>query len=114
MSFSTKLCNATPFLVKWAYHRGIELIIEPFGSLEVSADIMSQMLPDQPGYENIRTDMDHFGVFLRDNTRTYESQAVESIKASIKAKKQIYDEANNNIRSRAAQAGNVTEDAIDH
>lgn len=100
--------------MSWKYHRGVELVIPPFGSLEVSAEIMQQLMPDQPGYENIRTDLDHYGLFLRDNTRTYESQAVDAIIASLKAKEQIYNEANTNIRSRAAQAGNVTEDAIQH
>lgn len=114
MSYSTKLVNPTHLRVEWVWHRGQILDIPPFGTLDVTAQIMEQMMPDQPGYEGIRIEMDHFGVFLRDPSQTYESQAIRSVEASIKSKLQQYNAVEAGVRDRAAQAGNVTEDAINH
>lgn len=112
MSFSARLVNATPLHVSWKWHRGIVLEIGPFGYLDISAQMMEQFMPDQPGYDGIKQEMDHFGVFLQDSSRTYESQAEEALKASIKTKKTLYDECEKSARKRFADGGALKEETI--
>lgn len=112
MSFSARLVNATPIHVSWKWHRGIVLEISPFGHLDISAQMMEQFMPDQPGYDGIRQEMDHYGVFLQDSSRTYESQAEDALKASIKAKRTLYDECERSARKRFADGGALKEETI--
>lgn len=112
MSFSARLCNATPIDVSWPYHKGVEFKIPAFGFLDIPASVMEQLMPDQPGYDGIRQEMDHYGVFLRDSNRTYESQAEDALKAAIKVKNTLYSDCEKSVRKRAADSGNLKEEAI--
>ncbi len=114
MAITTRLCNPTHLKVEWPWHRGEVLIVTPFGFVDLPAKMMEQLLPDEPGYDSIKITMDHYGVFLRDTGRTYESQALEAINAAIKTKGQLYNDCVSNIREKAAHAGNINEEAIAH
>lgn len=112
MSYSARIVNPTPIDICWKFHKGIEYQISAFGHMDIPASVMEQLMPDQPGYDGIRQEMEHFGVFLRDNSKTYESQAEEALKASIKAKRSLYDDCEKGVRKRAADSGNLKEEAI--
>jgi len=112
MSYSARIVNPTPIDISWKFHKGIEYKIPAFGHMDIPASVMEQLMPDQPGYDGIRQEMEHFGVFLRDNSRTYESQAEEALKASIRSKKSLYDDCEKGVRKRAADSGNLKEEAI--
>ena len=114
MAITARLCNPTHEKVEWPWHRGEVLIVQPFGFVDLPAKMMEQLLPDEAGYDSIKSTMDHYGVFLRDTGRTYESQALEAINAAIKTKNQFYNDCVSNIRERAAHAGNINEEAIAH
>lgn len=113
MSYSARLVNPTPIPVEWPWHRGVVLKIEPFGYLDLNAQTMEQFMPDQPGADGVQQLMAHYGVFLQDASKTYESQAEDALKAAIKAKTDLVEDCEKNVRNRAANTGNAhNEDAI--
>jgi hypothetical protein len=66
---------------------------------------MEDFRNDKPGSEAVQEIMQHFGVFLRDDTRSYEAQALEALKASYRSKKELYETTVSDRQGRAAQAG---------
>lgn len=113
MSYTARLVNPTPIAVEWPWHRGVVLKVDAFGYKELDAQTMEQFMPDQPGADGVQQLMNHYGVFLQDSSKTYEMQAEEAVRASIKAKTELATECEKGVRGRAAQSGNShNEDAI--
>ena len=106
---SNTLCNATPFLVKIDWHAGICLTIEPDGSLDLSGQLGVEQMDDfrdgKPGSEAVQELMKHWGIFLRDHSRTYESQALDVIRAATRSREIMYNEFVNNLRKGRAREG---------
>ena len=111
MAISNSLCNPTPWVVKLDWHQGIALTIPPDGSIDLSGQLGIDQMDDfrdgKPGSEAVREIMNHYGIFLRDHSRTYESQALDAIKASIRSKEGMYNDFINNMRRRRAAEGIV-------
>lgn len=108
---TNRLCNPTPFEVVWNWHLGIVIRVQPDSHYDLSNQQLVDFQPGQPGSEGIKQLMDELGVFLRDTDRTYEAQALECLKACLKARKQHYDEGTNNIRKNRASSGIVDDPA---
>jgi len=105
-----RLCNSTPFPVKINWHAGINIIVPSDNYVDLTIEQMDDFREGKPGSEAVREVMHHSGIFLRDADRTYESQALEAIKLSLRSKKSQYDGVVNNLRRSRAQNG-ITENA---
>lgn len=104
---TNRLCNPTPFDVKWNWHLGIVIPILADGHFDLNNQQLPDFQPGQPGSENIKQLMDELGLFLRDTDRSYEAQALECLRACHKAMKTHYEEATNNVRKNRASGGIV-------
>jgi len=113
MNISNRLCNPTPFKIKWPYDKGVNLIIEPDGHIDLPVDIMDDFRSDKPGFEAVDFQMKQYGIFLKDPTRAYEHQAIETLEAYIETWTQTYNDCKNNMRRRASAQGTYDEKAFD-
>jgi len=111
-NISNRLCNASPFQVKWDLGKGVVLTLEPDGYLDLERHIMEDFISTNPGYEAVKSQMDQYGVFLRDPTRPYEHQAIEALESYVKIWNAIHRDAVNNMRRRAASQGVLDEKAF--
>lgn len=116
-NISNQLCNPTPFEVKIDWHAGICITIPADGHKDLTGQLGIEQMDDfrdgKPGSEEVRQLMDHYGIFLRDHTVSYESQALTSIKASIRSKQALYDGFVNDLRrKRAVQGISENEEAL--
>ena len=109
---SNRLCNPTQFRCVWPYDKGVKLVIEPDGHLDLPVEVMDDFRPDKPGADAVKVQMDQYGIFLRDPTRPYEHQAVEAIASAVKSLGTMYEEAHANLRRRAASQGTYDEEAF--
>jgi len=73
---------------------------------------MDDFREGKPGSPEVKSMMNHYGIFLRDPSQPFELQAIESIKASIKDKQGQYNDAHGNIRRSAAAQGTFDEGAF--
>lgn len=112
LNVSNRLCNPTPFLVTWPYDKGVVLKIEPDGHLDLPVEVMDDFRPDKPGHEAVKVQMDQYGIFLKDPTRAYEDQAMESLTSAVESNESMYKDAYNNMRRRAAASGTYDEEAF--
>lgn len=110
---TSRLVNPTPFKVDFNFHGGQNIVIEPDGFIDLTSTLASeQFRPDLPGTESVREEMTQLGIFLRDPMITYEEQALKALNGTLKYKKSLYDDAKNNLRTRAASQGVYNEDAF--
>ncbi len=112
MNISNRLCNATPFNREWDYDKGIKIPVPANGFVDLDRRVMEDFMPDQPGAEAVQELMKHEGIFLRDPTRTYESQAVEALEACVASREAMYKDVHGNLRRRAAAQGTYDEKAF--
>lgn len=104
-SFTTRLCNPTPFdaVLEWAAGRPIR--VSAFGEKDLTMQQMDDFRPGKPGSAAARVALDYYGLFLLDIDRPYDAQALEAIRRSMKEKKAQYDAAHRNLVSSRAAAG---------
>jgi len=113
MAFSARLCNPTPFDIKLPWDRGVKIMIDAFGSAELTMQQMDDFRPGKPGSADVQSTLDYYGLFLLDSDRAYDNQAVEALRRSRDAKKSQYTAAVRNITDRRAAAGVApNEDAL--
>lgn len=105
IAYSAKLCNPTPFPIKLPWDRGVKIMIEAFGSAELTMQQMDDFRPGKPGSADVKSTLDYYGLFLEDTDRPYDNQAVEALRRSRDAKKAQYTAAVRNITDRRAAAG---------
>ena len=91
MAFASKLCNPTPWRVDLTWDRGVIIVVEPFGSTELTMQQTDDFRPGKPGSAEVRQTLDYYGVFLLDTDRTYDQQAFEALQRCHNARKQQYD-----------------------
>lgn len=108
---TNRLFNPTKLPVDWNYHRGIHIKIQPDGWYDLSNDQLADFQEGQAGSEAIQSLMKDYGIFLRDTDRTYESQALEALRACHRSKLTHYEESTNTIRRNRASAGVVDDPA---
>lgn len=104
---TNKLCNATKYPVTWNWDKGVNIYIPPDGFVMLTNAQMSDFQPNQPGSEAIQMLMNDYGIFLRDTDRSFESQALEALRACARAKRSQWEESTNNIRRTRADKGIV-------
>lgn len=110
---TSRLCNPTPFKVDFNFHGGQNIVIEPDGFVDLQSTLASeQFRPDLPGTEAVREEMTQYGIFLRDPMILFEVQALKALQGSLKYKEGLYNDAKNNLRSRAASQGIYNENAF--
>lgn len=107
MAIISRLHNPTPFEVDWEWHGGIHIKIEPDGFQDLTNAQMVDFTPNQPGSEAVRQLMDEMGIFIRNPDLSYESQALEALRACIRLKTAQYNDSVNTIRGRRAEKGIV-------
>ena len=110
---TSRVCNPTPFKVDFNFHGGVNIVIEPDGFVDLQSTLASeQFRPDLPGTESVREEMTQIGIFLRDPMVPFEVQALKALNGTMKYKESLYNDAKNNLRSRAAAQGVYNEDAF--
>ena len=107
MSTINRLYNPTPFEVSWNWHGGIDIKIKSDDFIDLTNAQMVDFTPGQPGSEAINQLMNELGIFVRNPDLSYESQALEALRACIKLKTAQYNESVNTIRGRRAAGGIV-------
>lgn len=114
MSFTNKLINPTPFDIEIPYDRGIKIKIPADGEAELVYEQVDDFVAGKPGSEEVRKLMNYYGVFLMDTNRSYEIQALETIRACIQARKSQFDEFVRGLRALRTQQGQkVDEEAME-
>lgn len=110
---SNRLVNPTPFKVDFNWDRGVNIVLEPDGYVDLQSSLATeQFRPDVPGTESVREEMNQLGIFLRDPMVPYEVQAIKALRETIRYKESLYNDAKNNLRNRAASMGVYNEDAF--
>ena len=110
---TSRVCNPTPFKVDFNFHGGVNIVIEADGFVDLQSTLASeQFRPDLPGTEAVREEMTQVGIFLRDPMVPFEVQAIKALTGTLNYKKSLYNDAKNNLRSRAAAQGVYNEDAF--
>ena len=113
-SFTSRLCNPTPFPVVFEWAAGIRIRIEPFGDFDLTMSQTDDYRPGKPGSAAVQAVLDTFGIFLLDIDRPYDNQALDALRRSHGAKKSQYDAAHRNLVSSRAAAGVAPdEDALE-
>lgn len=105
MANAAKLCNPTPFRVDLPWHRGINILIEPFGDTNLTMQQMDDYRPGKAGSADARSVLDYHGLFLLDTDRPYDNQALEALQRSHRAKKGQYEEVVKNLHMQRAKSG---------
>jgi hypothetical protein len=93
MSISNKLCNPTPFDREIDYERGIVIKVPAENSVQLSVSQMADFQEGRPGSEEARLKITTQGLFLFDNDREYDVQALEALKLCVKHLEGRYNEA---------------------
>jgi hypothetical protein len=91
--------------VKWDYDKGIVLDIKADGHLDLDVAVMDDFRSGKPGSAAVKDLMDYYGIFLRDPDRSYEEQALTSIRSSVKQKEDRYKTFAGNLRKNRAREG---------
>ena len=115
MSHVTKLCNPTPIDAEIHYEAGKVLKVPAFEEIPLTLQQMDDYRPDKPGSEDALEDLIPWGVFLKDDDRTYEDQALEALNKAIEQKELRFKEGVTNMQrleSRRPGGGNTEEEAV--
>ena len=104
---SNRLFNPTPFDVDILWDKGVSIKIKPDGFYDLTNAQLIDFQPGQPGSETVQNLMNEYGIFLRDNDLTFESQALAALKACRRAKNSHYEDSTNRLRNSRAAAGIV-------
>ena len=113
IAFTARLHNPTPFDIKLPWDRGVKIMIEAFGSADLTMQQFDDFQPGKPGSADVKSTLDYYGLFLLDSDRPYDNQAVEALRRSRDAKKAQYTAAVRNITDNRARAGVIpNEDAL--
>ncbi len=114
MHITNQLENPTPFDCEWNYHKGIVLKIPAYGTyLLETAEQLEDFRADSAGSESVGLLMKDYGLFLRDPSVPYETQALKAIKDCIKSKREMCREARSNIEKNMSTTGNYSQDAVE-
>jgi hypothetical protein len=93
MSISNKLCNPTKFNREVDYDRGVSIHVPAEGSVQLTVQQMADFQEGRPGSEEARLKLTTQGLFLVDNDREYDVQALEAINLCVKYLEGRYNEA---------------------
>lgn len=113
-NISNRMHNPTNFDIEINWHQGIDIVIPADGFTDLTIQQLDDFRDGKAGSEAVRETMDHFGLFLEDADRTYEAQALEAIRKSIRAKESMHKGVVANLRkSRLSEGLNDTAEVFD-
>ena len=110
MSLTNKLVNPTPFNVKIPYEKGIDLKIPSDGEIELTIEQMDDYRPGKPGSEEVRKMLNYHGLFLMDGDRSYDSQALQAIKASYTEKTRVVNDFKERLQTNRTTSNRSIDD----
>ena len=113
MASVANLVNPTPFDVRIPYQQGVEIRIPADGEVNLTPRQMEDFIPGRPGSEEAKSLLDFEGVYLQDSDLSYEFQALDSLKAYVKQRKErIRNFVDRAQRARTQQGISVDEDVM--
>jgi hypothetical protein len=104
------LINPTPFDVKIDYTAGVTIRIPGDGRYKLDMEQLDDYRTGKPGSEQTTKDLQYHGLFILDGDRSYDSQAIEALKASYKAKNYQLDEFTKTLRKNRVSMGAAVDD----
>lgn len=114
MGLTDKLCNPTPFEVVIKWEPGIPIIVPPDGHARLNYQQLEDFRPGKPGSEEIRNMIEPDSIFLFDDDKTYDSQALASIERAIKLLSAEYTTRITHLRnSRSAQGMKLDDETLE-
>ena len=87
MAVVAKMVNPTPFEVKIPYSRGIYIVVPADGDTDLSMEQLDDFRAGKPGSEETRKILQFEGVFLQDTDLSYDYQALVTLRAAVKERK---------------------------
>jgi hypothetical protein len=87
MAVVANLVNPTPFNVSIAYQQGIFIDVPADGEVNITMQQLDDFRPGKPGSEETKKILDFEGVFLQDSDLSYDFQALESLRAYVRERK---------------------------
>lgn len=110
MGYSTRLCNSTPFPVRWSPSPGFNVNLEPDGTMDMSVEMADAFNPNKANHPSIRELMDSYGIFVYDPDREYDVQALTSLKAYVKLLDDMYKDAKLSQEKERAKMGHSNDE----
>lgn len=110
MSLTSKLSNPTPYDVAIEWEPGVFIKIPADSTVSISYEQMKDFSPGQPGSEEVRKLLDSEGVFLIDGDRSWEVQALETLKKASRIKKEEFRTRTQNWRNTQMSGGTKVDD----
>lgn len=107
---TNKLCNPTHKDVKFPYDRGVNLKIPADSFIELTMEQEKDFANNLPGSEEARQILDYHGLFMLDGDRSYEEQALESLRKTVREKKAQLDNFVDRIRAQGTATGATVSD----
>lgn len=111
MNLSSKLCNPTPWQVRFEWEPGRPIIIEPDGYATLDHDQLLDFRPGNPGSQEIKQKTDFLGIFLLDMDRSYDVQALEVLRTCYDLKKNEHRQRMQNLRDMRTASGMKPDEA---
>lgn len=108
---TNKLCNPTHKLVKFQYDRGVNIKIEPDSTIDITMEQLNDFREGQPGSEEARQVLEYYGVFLLDGDRSFDEQALSSLRNTQKAKKGQLEAFIQRLRDLRIAAGSPVDES---
>lgn len=112
MSITNKLINPTPFDVKFPYGR-TEIPVPADGMVSLTMEQVKDFTPGEPGFEEIRIQLEYFGLFVLNPDKTYDAQALAALEGSAKQKgQQLEDMRERTINARLRDGKTMDEGSL--
>ena len=112
MAVVANLINPTPFDVSIAYQQGIFIDVPADGEVNISMQQLDDFRPGKPGSEETQKILDFEGVFLQDSSLSYDYQALQSLKAYVKERKDRIRTFIDRTKGARTQQGVNVDDAV--
>jgi hypothetical protein len=113
MAVVANLINPTPFDVSIAYQQGIFIDVPADGEVNISMQQLDDFRPGKPGSEETKKILDFEGVFLQDSDLSYDFQALETLTAYVRERKdRIRTFLERTKGSRTQQGVNVDDEVM--
>jgi len=110
-----RLCNPTPFEARIAYEPGRPIVVPGDSEIELSHDQGDHFRLDKPGTQGMLDVIQPLGIFLRDDTRNYDTQALAALRTAARMKRSEYHNRVENLKNLKSEQGVLPDsDSMDH
>ena len=100
-----KLCNPTPFEARIEWSPGCPIVIPADGEIELSHEQGDDFRLDKPGSEGVLEVTRPQGVFLLDDSRNYDVQALEALREAAGRKMAEYRRRVESMKKLKSESG---------